>query len=80
MRRSIKNRNTKQASSTFWSMKANPKGASVGNFINNVKSTPGAFVTMAKAIKVGTAGKLIYNDMNPTGKKIVNAISNLLKF
>mgnify|MGYP001564129134 CR=1 FL=1 len=58
--------------SSFWSMKANPKGASVGNLVNNIKSTPASFKELGTAIKTRSVGKMMYRDMNPMGKKVVD--------
>lgn len=39
--------------STFFTMNANPKGASIGNFVNNMKGMPKAFQEVGSAIKKG---------------------------
>jgi hypothetical protein len=46
--------------STFFTMKANPEGASIGNFVNNMKRIPRAFS------EVGTA---IINNNTPARRK-----------
>lgn len=43
--------------SKFFSMEANPKGASVGNFVNNIKSLGGAVKSVGKALATPVAKK-----------------------
>ena len=70
----------KSTPSTFWTTKENPKGASIGNAIKNIKSTPAAFKEMGKAIKTGTVGKMMYRDMNPMGKGLVDSVAKKIGY
>jgi hypothetical protein len=40
--------------STFWSMKVNPGGASVGNFVQNMKTTGTSIMNTIKRVKTTT--------------------------
>jgi hypothetical protein len=48
-----KRTNKKIAPSSFFTMKENKSGASVGNFVNNIKTLPAAFKTVGKSIAEG---------------------------
>ena len=60
--------------STFWTMKENSNGASVGNFVGNVNSLPKAFAAAGSALKNGRFGEMLYRDMSPEGKDLVDAV------
>ena len=45
-------------------------------FVSNVKSIPKALRDAGSAIKQGRFGEMVYNDMNPEGKALVDAIKN----
>ena len=49
----------------------------IKTFAKNVKSVPAAFKEVGKAIKQKRFGKMVYDDMNPTGKAIFRKMKKI---